>query len=215
MRNKWLAIGGIVVVIVVTAILAAWRISYLRGMAEFHERARERYITKVTESQRISRADVLALAEQQRGNAPKTLLEGRININEDVLLMLHHHEMAARYKEARPWTLVHDDNAAATDVECAPIPPELLAPTQGEILKRGVYEFRWSDAHGAERYSIYVAHSESKNEPAVKEETKDTFFVVDTTKFALDKGWIWKVKSLGNGKESGWSKIGTFDIEPR
>ena len=106
--------------------------------------------------------------------------------------------------------------------------PALLAlifPKVEDVLDNGcdnlkepiVWEFRWSEARGAQRYHLYVIHEFAEkpvvDDPNIKSTsyTHQSKGLIPTQNLA---GWRWKVRPMINGVWKEWSDEKTFRSEP-
>ena len=102
---------------------------------------------------------------------------------------------------------------------------ELISPKEGDELDNGCYslqepivwEFRWSEAPGAQRYHLYVIHEFAENPVIDKSDITSTSYT-DRGKALIPTqnldGWRWKVRPMVKGVWRQWSPEQTFRVEP-
>ncbi|HXG64830.1 MAG TPA: ankyrin repeat domain-containing protein [Blastocatellia bacterium] len=102
---------------------------------------------------------------------------------------------------------------------------ELISPKEGDVLDNGcdnfkepiVWEFRWSEARGAQRYHLYVIHEFAGNPVIDNPNIKSTSYTDQSKGFIPTQslaGWRWKVRPMVKGVWKDWSDEQTFSVEP-
>jgi hypothetical protein len=122
--------------------------------------------------------------------------------------------------------------------DCAPSPPpanptastrtrpalvQLISPKEGELLDNGcrnfkdpkLWQFRWSEVRGAQRYHLYVKHEFAGNPVIDNSNIRTTSYTDEDNSFSLNlSGWRWKVRPMINGVWKDWSAEQAFNVEP-
>ena len=102
---------------------------------------------------------------------------------------------------------------------------ELISPKEEEALDNGcrnlkepiIWEFRWSEARGAQRYHLYVIHEFAGNPVIDNSDIKSTSFTHQSKGLIPSQnltGWTWKVRPMIKGVWKDWSDERTFGVEP-
>jgi hypothetical protein len=107
----------------------------------------------------------------------------------------------------------------------APVPPKLISPEQGAVLKNGsrqsggdplIWEFRWARLPGARQYRLIVIHSRTEV-PMVDEQVQEPRYRMVMRGHRVEepnlKGWWWRVKAEFRNGWSEWSEDKLFDVE--
>lgn len=86
---------------------------------------------------------------------------------------------------------------------------DLIAPTDGSVVKSNVTNFSWNDLAEAERYRLQVATPSFEN--ASQMVIDSTMSVSSFTKQLLPNSYEWRVKALNSGYETGYT-TNTFTV---
>ena len=105
--------------------------------------------------------------------------------------------------------------------DAGPTIPSLLTPKSGEVVDNGrqdrsdhmIWEFRWTEILGAERYELVFGHGGGElrtvDRPYYRWDTLRTYINGEN----LD-GWTWRVRAIRGGTPLPWSETRGFRPEP-